>query len=203
MNLVQFIYGEDRDTITFIARPNFYEIFITRRLPFRTPVHTICMEVRKLVESTLEAVTTNMYRSLFGSFQLAFECPMHPGKGHLCVVSSKDDNPRIMDCLEDESICNPITMDQEHLAWFDKVYIIHVPYYISTIYKTYNYDACIYSIQSDSSIRIGSTCGLQGCFVLVFLKSNVNFNFNCTILWPRYFSVCGHSACRCTSFLEI
>jgi len=118
-NRVQFLFGADRDTITLICWPKFFEVVLTRERCASTAIHLVCTEVRDLVESTLNTVTSCMNISFLSSYKVAFECPSHPGKDHLCVVDSNEESPHMMDCLHDNH--NPQKLQPTHLVWFGKV----------------------------------------------------------------------------------
>ena len=98
-NRVQFRYGVDHDIITLISRPHFYEVNITREATAKTKTHEVCGAVREVIESSLKTVTSRMNYAFTVSYQLAFECPSHPGRDHLCVVNSRETTPHMMDCL--------------------------------------------------------------------------------------------------------
>ena len=117
-NKVQFQFGSDRDTITLISRPKFFEVQVTRDKTAIAAVHKVCPDMLDLVESTLNTVTSRMNTAFLSSYHVAFECPAHPGRHHLCVVDSNEDPPHKMDCLHDQH--HPQIMQQRHLMWFGK-----------------------------------------------------------------------------------
>ena len=97
-NRVQFRFGTDRDTITLISQPKYYEVSI-KRLPItKTPTHEVCHAIRDIIEHALKTVTSRMNYAF--SYQHSFECPSHPGRDHLCIVDSEETSPYIMDCLK-------------------------------------------------------------------------------------------------------
>ena len=114
-NRVQFrMLGGDYDTVTLISQPKYYAVHITFT---ETPTHQVCSSVRGMVESTLKTVTSHMNYSFSAEYQLSFECPIHPGRDHLCTVAREDTSPCFM-------LCNskgPVKMQSQHLAWFGKV----------------------------------------------------------------------------------
>ena len=122
-NRVQFQYGDDCDLVTLISRPQYYEIHITQEPFSQTETHIVCGAVRKIVESSLKTVTSCMNYAFTVSYQLAFECPSHPGRDHLCVVNSRETSksPHVMNCLHDLKNPQPIKMQSQHLVWFDEV----------------------------------------------------------------------------------
>ena len=120
-NRVQFRFGADRDIITLISQPKYYEVSIKRETFAETPTHEVCNDIREIVEHTLKTVTSRMNYAFSVSYQLSFECPSHPGRDHLCVVDSEETHPRIMDCLRDPENRKPVKMQSQHLVWFGKV----------------------------------------------------------------------------------
>ena len=120
-NRVQFRYGADRTIITLISRSQYYEIHITLEPFAQTETRIVCGAVREIVESSLKTVTSRMNYAFTVSYQLAFECPSHPGRDHLCVVNSRETSPHIMDCLHNLKNPQPIKMQSQHLVWFDEV----------------------------------------------------------------------------------
>ena len=128
-NRVQFRYGDDCDLVTLISRPQYYEIHITQEPFAQTETHIVCGVVRKIVESSLKTVTSRMNYACTVSYQLAFECPSHPGRDHLCVVNSREtsESPHVMNCLHNLKNPQPIKMQSQHLVWFDEVRCITRP----------------------------------------------------------------------------
>ena len=110
-NLVQFRHGSDYNTVTLISNPKYYAIHISRMSSSKIPTQEVCNHVRKLVESTLKKVTAHMNYSFHVEYQLAFECPFHPGREHLCVVDNEYiSSPHIMCCLNDMKDPEPLEM---------------------------------------------------------------------------------------------
>ena len=123
-NRVQFCFGRDFDIVTLISQPKYYAVHITRRQSTRSPsvpAHEVCATVRRLVESTLKTVTSQMNYHFSAEYQLSFECPSHPGREHLCVVDSDETSPYVMTCLENLDDLEPVDMSDHHLIWFKKV----------------------------------------------------------------------------------
>ena len=75
-NGVQFRYGTDRDKITFMSRPHYYAIHITRQAAAVTKTHEGCSTVRDIIESAIKTVTSCMNYAFTVNYQLAFECPV-------------------------------------------------------------------------------------------------------------------------------
>ena len=123
-NRVQFHIGRDFDVVTLISQPKYYAVHIARRQSTRSPsvpAHEVCATVRRLVESTLQTVTSQMNYHFSAEYQLAFECPSHPGREHLCVVECDEASPCVMCCLENLDDLEPVDMLDHHLIWFKKV----------------------------------------------------------------------------------
>ena len=112
-NRIQFRVGEDCDTVTLISRPRHLEIAISRSEGFQTPTESVCCHVRRVLQSTLSTVTSRMnYRFSMG-YKFGFECPLHPGREHLCVLPHVQ--ARRMECLQDEQKTFPLLAP--HQLW--------------------------------------------------------------------------------------
>ena len=120
-NRVQFRIGKDYDTVTLVYHPKYYAVHITRRLSAKTPTHEVCAAVRKLMQSTLKTVVSGMNYDFSADYQLGFECPLHPGREHLCVVDSEETSPHVMCCLENVDDLDPVDMQSQQLVWFGEV----------------------------------------------------------------------------------
>ena len=121
-NRVQFqMSGGDYDRITLISHPKYYAVHITRKPGAEIPTHEVCCAVRGIVESSLRTVTSHMNYSFCAEYQLSFECPSHPGRGHLCTVRNDETSPRFMVCQSNSDNPCPLEMQSQHLAWFGKV----------------------------------------------------------------------------------
>lgn len=118
-NIIQFHYGSDSDIITFFSLPTFYAVFISRSKDAQMPTHTLCKQVRNQIDSALHAVTSRMNYSFCIEYQLGFHCTLHPGRNHVCTIDLDDLNPCTMSCTCSGSV-RKVTMDAEHLVWFDK-----------------------------------------------------------------------------------
>ena len=113
-NRVQFLVGEDYDTVTLISRPRYLEIVISRTETFQDSTESLCSHVRSVIQSTLSIATSRMnYRFSMG-YKFGFECPTHPGREHLCVLAHE--RARKMECLQDEMEINPL--QPQHKVWF-------------------------------------------------------------------------------------
>ena len=134
-NRVQFQFGHDFNTITLVSQPTYYAVHISRQKSTKTPTHEVCATVRGLVESTLETVTSRMNYTFTAEYQLGFECPSHPGREHLCMVTSDDPSPRVMCCRENMDNLEAVDMQSQHLVWFGEVSIITMYSYSATSLK--------------------------------------------------------------------
>ena len=120
-NCVQFRHGTDCDKITLIYQTKYCEIHIERERNIVTPTHKVCLAVREIIESTLKAVSSCMNYAFSLHYQLSFECPIHPGEDHLCVVDSTQSILHKMNCLKNGKNPQPVDMQSQHLVWFSKV----------------------------------------------------------------------------------
>ena len=120
-NMIQFLYGSLRTTVTFISRPKFYCIVISKLPIVPHEPHRVCAGIRKEMESTFEKVSSRMNYGNFLDYQFAFECPSHPGREHLCVVNGYDTTPEVMLCLQDLTDKKPERLSCSHKMWFNEV----------------------------------------------------------------------------------
>ncbi len=118
-NRVEFQFGTEYDTVTLISHPKYYAVHLSQESYAEIPIHEVCSRVRELIESTLKTVTSCMNYSFDAEYQLAFECPTHPGREHLCIVESA--TPKAMLCLGNPKNRKPKKMQSQHLVWFSKV----------------------------------------------------------------------------------
>ena len=120
-NRVQFRYGCDADVVTLISRPKHYEVRVTRLSSTKTPLHEVCVEVRKIVESSLQMVTSRTNYASCMEHNVSFKCPTHPEMDHLCIVKSRETSPHLMYCLLDMKDPQPVKMKEKYLVWFGEV----------------------------------------------------------------------------------
>ena len=115
-NKVQFHVGKDCDVITLIAHPQYFEIVISRSNRFQTPPESLCAHVRSVIEFVLETVSFRMNYHFDMRYKFGFECPAHPGREHLCVLSSV--SARKMKCLQNVKCKQVIPLEERHRVWF-------------------------------------------------------------------------------------
>ena len=120
-NLVSFYFGLNRSLVTFMSTPKYYEIVIS---DVKTTVHTECVSLREELESSLERASSRMSYGCFMDYQFSFECSLHPGKDHVCVVKREEVLPRFMDCLDNRDRLQPVEMSATHLVWYGQVRIL-------------------------------------------------------------------------------
>ena len=120
-NRVQFRYECDADVVTLISRPKYYEVRITRLSSAKTPLHEVCVKVRKIVESSLQTVISRTNYASCMEHNVSFKCPTHPEMDHLCIVKSGETSPHLMHCLLDMKDPQPVEMKEKHLVWFGEV----------------------------------------------------------------------------------
>ena len=131
-NHIQFRYGIERDIVTFVHKPQFIQVHISRQRNCDTKLlHKVCLEIRTLVKNTLRKVTSSMLHSLytvasqekykydFEHYQFAFNYHDPSGEEHFCVVCNKEEDPKYMDCVTHEN--ESFEMEQRHLCWYGKV----------------------------------------------------------------------------------
>ena len=113
-NRVQFLVGEDYDTVTLISRPRYLEIVISRTETFQGSTESLCSHVRSVIQSTLSIATSRMNYHFSMGYKFGFECLTHPGREHLCVLAHE--RARKMECLQDEREIIPL--QPQHQMWF-------------------------------------------------------------------------------------
>ena len=113
-NRVQFLVGEDYDTVTLISHPRYFEIAIKRSEEYQSSTYSLCSHVREIIKSTLRTVNSRMNYHFSMGYKFGFECPTHPGREHLCVLAH--DRARKMECLQDEREIIPL--QPQHKVWF-------------------------------------------------------------------------------------
>ena len=120
-NLVQFRCGSLHTLVTFISQPKFYEILISELPKIKHDPHKECVEIRKEVESTFEKVSSRMNYGHYMDYQFAFECPIHPGREHLCVCNRNETMPELMLCIQHLTKKTPVVLNDCHKVWFCQV----------------------------------------------------------------------------------
>ena len=118
-NRVAFRVGEYCDTITLLSFPKFLEIAISFNPSFKAPppaVESLCAHVRGVIQSTLHMVTTTRSYPFDMAYQFGFECPLHPGREHLCMVPKESTN--VMHCLHYRRKRLPLALEYRHRVWF-------------------------------------------------------------------------------------
>ena len=119
-NKIEFLVGDDVDSVTLISRPTFMEVVVFRESDPMKPTTSVCSDIRSTLESTLKDIHSYMKYSSSARFQYGFECPTHPGKEHLCVLKSLTSN-RLL-CLQNPKKCTVLPMkDMKHTVWFNQV----------------------------------------------------------------------------------
>ena len=99
-NKVQFRCGPRQILVSLLCYPKFYAIVIFKLPVVAHQVNEECAAVRQEVTAALDVVSSHMNYSYFLDYQFAFECPIHPGKNHLCVFNNTLNAPQIMNCLQ-------------------------------------------------------------------------------------------------------
>ena len=123
-NKVSFIVGVEYDVVTLISHPTYYEITILRPiLDISPPVHPkvatrmLCSQVLSTVKASLKLVCSRMNYPFQVGYNLAFECPNHPKREHLCIVDRDDSSPQVMQCLDPKGH-KLIRLQPQHSLWF-------------------------------------------------------------------------------------
>ena len=125
-NKIEFLVGNDCDTVTLISHPTFVKIVLYRELHPNIPTSILCADIRSTLTTTLRDVNKTL-RYLNAKFEYGFECQscqsyrvFSSKKPHLCVL--KDETSTKMFCLKDRTKTNivPLT-DERQKIWFEKV----------------------------------------------------------------------------------
>ena len=126
-NKVSFRVGVEYDEVTLIVHPRYYEIVVFRPIltidpPVtpKTPTQSLCTQVLSTVKATLELVCSKMNYPFQIGYNLAFECPDHPGREHLCTVDRDDPSPQVMQCVQSKNR-QLVRLEPQHLLWFNEV----------------------------------------------------------------------------------
>ena len=85
-------------------------------------IHEECVSLRTEGQEALEQVCSHMNYGNFVNYQIAFECPSHPGRDHLCIVRDhQSEKPQIMLYYQKHNNPTPVRMESEPMVWFYKV----------------------------------------------------------------------------------
>ncbi len=155
-NKVSFRVGVEYDIVTFISHPQYYEIVISRPIMgFKPPVNPktstqlLCTQVLDTVKATLELVCSKMNYPFQIGYNLAFECPDHPGREHLCTIDRDDTSPQVMQCVHYKNH-DLVRLQPHHLLWFNEVSHPACPFQIANTHKIiapfpgfHGFNACI------------------------------------------------------------
>lgn len=120
-NKVQFFVGKDLDEVTLISRPQYLEILIsTRSKSFHTPTETLCACIRTTIQRVLRNIDLCSSNPNFViDFNFAFECPVHSGRDHLCVLETE--TATHMKCLQNPKSPKAFPLQPQHKVWLKKV----------------------------------------------------------------------------------
>ena len=82
-NKVQF---RRQTQVSLLCYPKFYAVIVSKLPVVAHKIHKECVAVRQEVTAALEEVGFNMNYGYL-DYQLAFKCPSHPGKDHVCITT--------------------------------------------------------------------------------------------------------------------
>ena len=131
-NKVQFYVGEHYDIVTLISHSRYFEFSITQNVDFLPSTENsyharlfipepsteyLCEHVRRVIQSTLRRVTSHMNYYFNMEYDLGFECPIHPGREHLCVLAR---GRTCMECLQNPKKKQPVPLKMHHDVWFSE-----------------------------------------------------------------------------------
>ena len=122
-NTVKFLYGPLKILVTFLCYSKFCVILVSQLPPVELNIAEECIALRKTLADELEKVSSHMNYGFSLDYQFAFECPLHPGREHLC--SDQSEAYKVMSCLQTGK---PVTMKSMHKVWFaDEVRYVYIP----------------------------------------------------------------------------
>ncbi len=129
-NKIVFRVGTDNDIVTLISRPKYIKIIVSREcdsifsrllwkvksiLPRTSHTQTpTCVQVRKVVTSSLAEVASRMNYKIDLKPSLAFNCPCRRGSDHICMLDSESDTH-----VKCQSRLTRIPLSTRQRAWFD------------------------------------------------------------------------------------
>jgi len=120
-NMVQFYYGPQLVLVTILCYSRFYAIVVSELPVVEHEINKECLAIREAVKAALDQVSLRMNYNCFLDYQLAFECPHHPGREHLCVIHGEEEMPKVMKCYHNIRKMKPVKMEDSHTVWFYKV----------------------------------------------------------------------------------
>ena len=120
-NKIEFLVGDDYDTVTLISHPTFMEVVLFRVLDPTRSMSLVCADIRTALTAALEGVHTDLKYHSTARFQCGFECPSHPGREHLCVLPKINGDTLL--CLQNMKRRAPLRMKiSKQQVWFKKVW---------------------------------------------------------------------------------
>ena len=90
-----------------------------------------CVFIKTNIESTLKKVSSHMNYGSYMDYHFSFECPLHPGRDHLCVVKKGEVCPRVMRCLYNRDHPEPVQLTGCQRVWFSRVSVSFFQYIIT------------------------------------------------------------------------
>ena len=120
-NMFQFRFEPLQFLVSFLCYPQFYAFVISEESIAEYESHKECVAIRLQVVEALQQVSSHMNYGYLFEYDFAFECPIHPGKDHLCVVGKQFEATKIMKCLQHHNDRKPVRMGSIHTVWFDEV----------------------------------------------------------------------------------
>lgn len=58
-------------------------------------------------------------------YEFGFECPVHQGREHLCLLA--EEISKKMECLQNPKVVKPISLKDHHKVWFAGLDTTHIP----------------------------------------------------------------------------
>ena len=120
-NMFQFRFEPLQFLVSFLCYPRFYAFVISEESIAEYESHKECVAIRLQVVAALQQVSSHLNYGYLFEYDFAFECPIHPGKDHLCVVGNQFEATKIMKCLQYHNDRKPVRMESVHTVWFGEV----------------------------------------------------------------------------------
>ena len=126
-NKVSFLVGFDLHKVTMIARPTYFEVqYECSVSQLHTPVHKVCLYVRKTILNGLTVVIRSRNYTCKTTPLVGFYCPRPQCTPTPHIAICDGENPSAMECISSKE---PIELLSSHYMWFETV----------SLFTLYNY----------------------------------------------------------------
>jgi ankyrin len=192
-NKVEFLVGDNYDTVTLISRPRYFEIVLSRS------EGSLCSHVRTVIQSTLTTTNTHTNYHFSMPYKFGFECPIHPGREHLCIYEKK--SAKKMLCHEDPDRVQLVDLESRHKVWFclspsDRKLVPDLEFL--TLFKWRDAHGAEQELRIVSTVsakwrELGLLVGLISSELEGFDRKSLHHNFDCCVhVFTHWFNNGGH-----------